>query len=164
MNPMASREFVIHVRRRWTLWILPTLAVLYFLGIIILAIMGELPTGRDEEILVLAGVALFALIFLVQIPFLLRRRARAREVPEEPLAPWSAEEQAAPAPAPIMAPVVRNDELVITDEMQKGFRVLEYSSPAKSENKGAVYAKTYVPVTKEYVLRVENVAADRAEI
>lgn len=166
---MESREFVIRVRRPWTLWILPTIAFLYFLAIVLLAVMNQLPGGRDGQLLVLVGVGLFALVLLVQLPFLFTRRPRATAedadeggawAPEEaPLAP--AEPDVAPPVAP-GAPV--DDELVMTAETQKGLRVLEYSNPAKSAHKGAVYAKTYIPVTKEFVMRVETLAADRHEI
>lgn len=167
---MESREFVIRVRRPWTLWILPTIAFLYFLAIVILAVMNRLPGGRDGQLLVLIGVALFALVLLVQLPFLFTRRPRAQQQDAEEGGAWAPAEEAPLAPAePEMAPPVApaaggDDELAMTPETQKGLRVLEYSAPAKSANKGAVYAKTYVPVTKEFVMRVETLAADRHEI
>lgn len=153
---MESRQFVIPVRRRWTLWILPTIAILYFLAVIILVILGERVRGVDTEMLVLAGVGLFVLVFLIELPFLLRRRAKIEED-----APPAYEPMMAAAPAEMAE---RDDEVLVTDESQKGLRVLEYSRPAKTVNKGAVYAKTYVPVTKEFVLRVETLAADRTEV
>jgi len=76
-----------------------------------------------------------------------------------------AEWQAAPAPtAPVMMGAPADDEKLVTGEMQQGLTVLEYSAPAKSRHRGAVYSKTYVPVTKEHVLRVETLAAEGADL
>lgn len=158
----TPRPFVIPVRNRWTLWILPTLALLYFVAVIVLASLGLEVEGVSNDVLVLGGVALFALVVLVEIPFLLRRRAPREEEPEAEAA--EALDPYAPPPAYAPAPPRVDDETLVTDETQQGYRVLEYSSPAKSRQRGAVFAKTYVPVTKEHVLRVETLAAEPHEV
>lgn len=150
------REFVIPVQRRWTLWILPTLAILYFLVVLALAVLRVEIRGLPTQYLVYGGVAFFLLVMVIQFPFFLRRRIR----PEEPEPVLENEWQGEPA-EPGME---RDDEKLVTDETQQGLRVLEYSAPAKSRHRGAVYAKTYVPVAKEWVLRVENLAADVHEL
>lgn len=155
------REFVIPVERRWTLWILPALAILYFLLVIALAVFRVQVRGVDTQYLVWGGVALFVIVILIELPFFLRRRPPAPE-PEVPLAPlgessWQ-DEPAEPGGA------AADDERLTTTETQQGLRVIEYNSPAKTRHRGAVYSKTYVPVSKEHVLRVENLSATRDEI
>src|ERR1051325_9701490 len=73
------REFVIPVQRRWTLWILPTLAILYFLVVLALAVLRIEIRGLPSQYLVLAGVAFFLLGMVIQLPFFLRRSIRAQE-------------------------------------------------------------------------------------
>ena len=162
-----AREFVIPVRRRWKLWILPTLAILYFVLVVLLAIFHLEVTGISTDALVFLGLGLFVVTILVEFPFLMRRRSREAEPAPmgEPMAP-AGEWQAAPvaSAAPVMMAARGDDEKLVTGEMQQGLRVLEYSAPAKSRHKGAVYAKTYVPVNKEHVLRVENLAAEGADL
>lgn len=152
-----ERPFLIDVRRRWTLWILPVLAAIYFIAVILLNVLDYTIDGIDMQTLVLAGVVLFVFVMLVQLPFFLRRRARRPEAPP-------------PAPAPAAAPLAassRNgwdDELVTTSESQQGLRVVEYSAPAKSRNRNAVFTKTYVPVSGAHVLRIETLAADASDL
>lgn len=157
---MEAREFVIPVRRRWTLWILPTIAILYFIAVLALVMTDTRIKGVSTDWLVWGGVGLFVVVFLVELPFFLRRKVRLTPPPAEPSS-WQDE-----APEPQAAPTRASwdDELAATGETQQGMRVLEYSRPAKSRNKGAVYAKTYVPVTKEHVLRIETLAAERADL
>ena len=157
----APREFVIRVRRRWTLWILPVIALLYFAFVVYLAVARKEVANLPMQTLVLAGIGLFALVFLVEIPFLFRRKARAPA--PEPAPPQEEPSLWAPAPAEPMR-ATADDEFLVTTENQQGLRVLEYSAPAKSRHRGAVYAKTYVPVTKEHVLRVETLAAEGADL
>lgn len=155
------REFVIPVERRWTLWILPVLAILYFLLVIALAVLRIQIRGVEPQYLVWGGVALFVIVMLIELPFFFRRRPPAPER-EPPLAPLNESTwQDEPAEAGSRA---ADDELVTTSETQQGLRVIEYSAPAKSRHRGAVYSKTYVPVTKEHVLRVENLSATPDEI
>lgn len=155
-----ERPFLIHVKRRWTLLILPILALLYFAFIVYLGVTRSEVQGVPMDRLVWGGVGLFALVVLVEVPFFLRRGGEAPTPAPLPERDWQGE----PAePAPMMRALV-DDERVTTDETQQGLRVVEYSAPAKSRNRGAVYAKTYVPVTKEFVLRVENLAAAPAEL
>lgn len=149
-----ERPFLISVRRRWTLWILPVLATLYFLTVILLNVLDYEIAGVGMDMLVLVGVALFVIVLLIELPFLLRRRAKREPEPE---------------PAPIGEPLAasRNgwdDELLITPESQQGLQVIEYSRPAKSRHSNAVFTKTYVPVSGAHVLRVETLAADAADL
>lgn len=146
------RPFVIPVRRPWLLLILPTIAVLYFLAVILLNVLDYEIEGVSNEMLALGGVGLFALVILVELPFFMRRGSprRARAAP-------------APTTAPLQA-TVWDDEYLGTSESQQGLQVLEYSSPAKSRNSNAVYTKTYVPVSGAHVLRIESLVADADDL
>ncbi|HWH08303.1 MAG TPA: hypothetical protein VNX21_03820 [Candidatus Thermoplasmatota archaeon] len=152
-----ERPFLIPVKRRWTLLILPVLALVYFAFVVWLGATRTTVRGVPMDYLVLGGLAFFLLVAVVELPFFLRRRPPKAAPPPE-RAEWQDE-----PPEPVAAPA-RDDERLTTDETQQGMRVLEYSAPAKSRNRGAVYAKTYVPVTKEHVLRVETLAAEPAEL
>lgn len=151
-----ERPFLITVRRRWTLWILPILAILYFAGVMVLNVLDYEIDGLPMDTLVLVGVAFFVLVMLIQLPFFLRRRVRRAPEPRPEPA----------AGAPPMAPSNNgwDDELLITRESQQGLQVIEYSAPAKSRHKNAVFTKTYVPVSGAHVLRVETLAADAADL
>lgn len=157
------RPFVIPLRRRWGLLILPVLCLLYFAGVIALAVLELAVTGIPMDLLVLGGAGLFLLTVLVELPFFLRRRRpRARTLADAEPAYDAPDLQDEP-PEP-RARLPADDELVVTSEQQQGLRVLEYSRPGKSRHRGAVYAKTYVPVTKEFVLRVETLAAEGRDL
>lgn len=151
----TSRPFVIPLRRRWVLAILPVICLLYFVVVMFLVMTGRKVGGLTNDQLALGGAALFLLTFLVEIPFFLRRKGPRPEAPDEPL---DLQDEPPEAAAP------EDDETLVTTETQQGLRVLEYSRPAKSRHKGAVYAKAYVPVTKEHVLRVETLAAEGADL
>ena len=151
-----SRPFVIEVKRRWLLAILPILATIYFIAVIVLNVADYDIQGVSDDLLVLGGVAFFVLVMLIELPFFLRRSA-----------PKPARAKPTPAAAP-MRDVSSNgsvdDEYVITEEQQQGLQVLEYSAPAKSRNVNVVYTKTYVPVSQAHVIRVETAVADAADI
>ncbi|HUR69543.1 MAG TPA: hypothetical protein VM370_09885 [Candidatus Thermoplasmatota archaeon] len=151
----ADRPFVVDVRRRWTLLILPILAALYFIAVLVLIVGNYRVQGVSNELLALVGVGIFVLVMLIELPFLLRRGAPRASRP-------------APAPlhdAPMRTPGPRiDDEYMITEESQQGLRVVEYSAPAKSRNSNIVYTKTYVPVTGAHVLRVETAVADGSDL
>ena len=154
------RPFVIPLRRRWVLAILPVLCLLYFAAVVTIILRDLKVQGVSTDLLVLVGAALFLLTVLVEIPFFFRRRAPRADGPEDAYPPIDLQDE---PPEPVArAPV--DDELVVTAEPQQGLRVIEYSRPAKSRHKGAVYAKTYVPVTKEHVLRVETLAAEGRDL
>lgn len=163
----APRPFVISVERTWKLYVLPVVALLYFIAIITLVVMGVSDVyAIPLEMFVWAGVILFAVVLLIQLPFLFKRRAR-----KEVEAPVDVVEEPAYAPEsspafelPMAESEVRDDEYFLTDETHKGLRVMEYSQPAKSMYRGAVYSKTMVPVTKEHTLRIENLAAEPHEL
>lgn len=152
-----TRPFVIPVRRPWLLLLLPILAALYFVGVVVLNVLDYRIRGVTNEMLVLGGLAFFALVILIELPFFLRRRA-----PREPKA--APARAPPPAAAPLAGAAVWDDEIVTTSETQQGLRVLEYSSPAKSSNSNAVYTKTYVPVSGAHVLRVESLIADASDL
>lgn len=149
-----DRPFVITVRRRWTLWILPILATLYFLAIVLLNVLDYSIKGVSMDMLVLGGVGLFVLVVVVELPFFMRRRRKKERPP--PAAAASATAAASPGGW--------DDELLITPESQQGLQVIEYSAPAKSRNANSVYTKTYVPVSGAHVLRVETLVADPSDI
>lgn len=163
------RPFVIPLRRRWGLVILPVLCLLYFAGVMVLVVLNMRIDGVSNELLALGGAALFGLTLLIELPFFLRRR-RPRAEPEETMGAVDEgtafqggfQDEPAEPRARVRAPV--DDEAVLTTESQQGLRVIEYSRPAKSRHKGSVYAKTYVPVTKEHVLRVETLAAEPRDL
>lgn len=155
---MVEKRFVVPVRRRWTLFILPALALLYFLAIVVLAALNYEVAGVSMEYLVLGGAALFGVVLLVELVLLLRRKAKTEEPVEEvPV------EDVAPV-VPLRRDVIRDDEYRTTTQSAQGLQVLEYSWPGKSLHRGAVYAKTALPVTKEHVLHVETLAAHPHEL
>lgn len=153
----GSRPFVIEVRRRWLLWILPILAALYFVAVVLLTVLDYRIKGITTEMLVLGGVGLFVLVMLIQLPFLLRRSAPRKPKPAKV-------KQATRAAEPASTNGHVDDELLTTEEMQQGLQVLEYSSPAKSRNRDAVFTKTYVPVSGSQVLRIETAVADASDL
>lgn len=151
-----DRPFVINVRRRWTLLILPILALLYFVAIVILYVQDYRINGVDMDTLVLAGVGVFVLVMIIELPFLMRRKAPKVKRSEKQKLDILEDRGEAPA--------MRDDEYLTTSESQQGMQVVEYSAPAKSRNVNVVYTKTYVPVTGAHVLRVETAVADAADI
>lgn len=156
-----ERPFLIDVKRPWTLLILPILAGIYFLFIFYLGITRSEVRGVPTDYLVLGGLAFFIVVALLQLPFLFRRKGPRSQAAPAP-AGGDAWQPGPTESAPLAGSA--DDERVATSETQQGLRVLEYSVPAKSRNRGSVYAKTYVPVTKEHVLRVETLAAMPHEI
>jgi hypothetical protein len=153
-----SRPFVINVKRRWLLAILPVLATIYFVAVIVLNILDYRIQGVTTDMLVLGGVGLFVLVMLIELPFFMRRSGPKRARPER---------ARAAAPAATMDAGSNghgDDEYLITEELQQGLQVLEYSAPAKSRNSNTVYTKTYVPVSQAHVVRVETAVADPTEI
>lgn len=164
------KEFVIRVKRTWMLLILPILALLYFV-VVVAVVATKYDTGSvTYEMLVWGGLGLFALVILVELPLFLRRKVRTQAAPPfeaEPAVAVAEAEPYAPTPAATIAvPVATawDDEKLVTSEVQQGLTVLEYSSPAKSRHKNAVYTKAYVPVSKQHVLRVETLAAEGADL
>lgn len=164
---MVEKRFLVPVKRRWKLLILPILAILYFAAVLLLAAFGYEVQGVTMEQLVLGGAVFFALVLLIELPYVFKRKVRAEpevvdEPVEEPVETFAPMEDFS-EPEPVARPKA-NDELLVTSEVVKDLRVLEYSAPSKSRHSGAVYAKTMVPVTKEHILRVENLAAEDYEL
>lgn len=158
---MTDRPLLL--RRSWPFWVLFTLALLYFAAVTALVVLNVRIKGVSYELLAQAGAAFFVVLVLLAIPYLIRRSPRRARAARAAVAPEADEPFEAPRAAPT-GRVHEADELLLTDETQQGLRVLEYSRPPKSTNKGAVYAKTYVPVTKEHVVRVETLAAESHEL
>lgn len=158
-----ERAFVIPLRRRWLLWILPILALLYFVAVLVLIVQDYRIEGVTHETLALVGAGLFLLVALIEIPFLFRRRAPR---PPPPAESWT-DEPPPPVPAaaePAPARAAADDEIRLTDESAQGLRVIEYSAPAKSRNRNAVYTKTHVPVSPTHVVRIETLVADAIDL
>lgn len=154
----ADRPFVITVRRRWLLLLLPILALLYFAAVVTLNVLDYRIQGVTNQMLALGGLGLFVVVILIELPFFFRRSAPRAPRPR-------AEPAGAGAPASPAGPrVAWNDELLITQESQQGLRVLEYSNPAKRQNPSAVYTKTYVPVSAAHVLRIETLVAEPTDL
>lgn len=153
------RPFLIPLRRRWALAILPVVCVLYFALVITLVALDRTVSGLTHELLALVGAGLFLVTLLVEIPFFLRRRAK--RVRAEPVEERALQDE---PPEPLARGPALDHEFVTTSETQAGMRVVEYSRPAKSRNRGLVYAKTYVPVAKDVVLRVETPAAEPRDL
>lgn len=149
--------------RSWTLWFIPVLATLYFVWILLVALGTVKTPSVDLRTWAIAGMVLFGILLLLEILLLLRRKG-----PEEaaPVAEPAADETVIPYAQPgVRAGADKLEaEIVATGEQWKGLRVLEVSIPPKSRNKGGVYAKSYVQVAPELVLRVEDLVADRRDV
>lgn len=177
-------RFLIPVERKWKLWIPPVLAVLYFAFVLTVLIgQWDLRIANQEEVLVIGGLAVFGVLAVWELLLLPGRRAkkskarrgrspppRAREpVESEPddedainaYAPPPAAER--PAAAPSRAQGL-DAELVDTGESRNGLAVLEVSVPPKSRHRGAIYSKAFIVVDDRFVLRVEDLVADREEL
>lgn len=152
------------LRRAWPFWILLGVSLAAFAFLAWLVGSNSVVEGVPTSTLALVVSVLFVVTLLVAIPYF-------RRVPDDAPAP---EAEPAPVqdyqdePAPLeSAPSPReawDDELRRTSEQQQGMSVLEYSSPAKSKHRGGVYTKAYVPVAKEYVLRVETLVAEGRDL
>lgn len=167
----TMKEFAIRVKRTWTLLILPILALVYFLAVVVIVANRYDTDPITEEMLVYGGLGLFALVILVELPFFFRRKVRTAPVAtSEPVEAGTTPAEAepyAPSPAPFVAPAAPagwDDERLTTTEVQQGLTVVEWSSPAKSRHKNAVYTKAYVPVSKQHVLRVEILVAEGSDL
>lgn len=156
----SSRAFLI--RRLWLAWTLVVIALLYFAAVVTLVVLDYRVQGVSYEMLALGGAGLFGLVALVLVFFLLRKRK-----PRAPRAAQEAEPSFDDAPVAtraFAASAPADDEVRLTDDSAQGLRVLEYSRPAKSRNRNAVYTKTHVPVSQAHVLRVETMVADASDL
>ncbi len=164
----TERRFLIPVRRTWKLWIWLLLALLA-LGALLAIVLVPIRTGVKEEALVLGVSGFFVLLVLVQLlllPTVKVRRPKANRATTAPARPAPVEALDAPADAPEApappATLARGDvEYRLTPEDFKGRRVLELSIPPKAANPGAVYAKAYVAIDAQHVLRVEDLVATK---
>lgn len=149
--------------RSWALWFIPVIATIAFVWILLVA-LGQVRTPSVPiATWATVGGVLFGVLLLLLILLMIPRRDRAAEelaaaseIPAETVVPY------APPPRPTTTKI--EAEFVATGEQWKGMRVLEVSLPPKSRNKGGVYAKSYVPITGELVLRVEDLVADRRDV
>lgn len=135
-------------------------AILYFLFVLALGInLFAIPAIQSRVRigdLVLAGSVLFVVMALALVVMLFRRRQAFEAIEAETEA-----EEIRAAESAVVRP--RDDEVVVTNDSYQGLRVLEYSHPPKSQNKGAVYAKCYVPVARDSVVRLEDLIAREGE-
>jgi hypothetical protein len=97
---------------------------------------------------------LFGMVLLVVLLLLLLLHYRGAT--RRGAAPLAEQAEAAPSPGSRWVP----DEILVTADLWQGLRVLEYSRPPKGEASAAVYAKCFVPVDAQYVLRVEERVAE----
>jgi hypothetical protein len=151
------------IRRAWLPITLAVVCVLYFAGVLLLAATNREVTGVTSQQLALGGLALFVVTILVEIPFFMRRRS-PRAAPEPAPMMEDLQDEPVEAEAPRIAAQTWDDEKRVTTEQQQGMTVLEYSRPAKSRHRGAVYTKAYVPVAKEWVLRIETLVAEGRDL
>lgn len=190
MAPEVSaqdRWFLIRVDHPGRLWVLPILAFLVFLWIVLLATGTVLlPAAEDELSLqewALAGSAVLVVLLAWELVLLIGRKrsvkagrqaAAAAAEPAEVVEAVPATEgfeaegfegteeavpevEAEPAPAQGYAPL---HEYAVTAEVLQGRRVVEYRRPPKALAAQAVFAKTYIPVSTDLVLRVEEIVAE----
>ena len=169
---MAARRFWLNVPRGF-LWGVLAVVLLYFVWLVLIA--GRIVVIRrrtqfiDPVVWVWVGLGVFGLALLLGIFAAIPTRGREARRDEAPLEaiPAAAARYEAPPPAPSAASTRRGRgdvELRVANEDYKGKRVLELSTPPKSDHKGAVYAKAYVPVDDAYVLRIEDLVADRRDV
>ncbi len=163
---MADDARPFRMRSAWLPIALFILSVVYFGVVLFLVATNQQVGGVDNDTLALGGVALFVLTILVAIPYFLRRKAPKPRAPAPEPAPMMDDMQEEPmaSEAPRILGNAWDDETRTTSEEKQGMRVLEYSRPAKSRHRGAVYTKDYVPVAKEWVLRVETMVAEGADL
>lgn len=153
-------------------------ALLYLVWLVLIAgryvVIRSGTTPIDPVVWVWVGVAVFGLLLVLGIFALLPARSRGHDdeshLDDAEAIPAAAPYTAAPEPAyatyppPAPARRARGDvEIKLAPEDYKGKRVVELSIPPKSANKGGVYAKAYVPIDDAYVLRVEDLVADRRD-
>jgi hypothetical protein len=150
------------MRSAWLPITLFVISVVYFAVVLLLVATNQAIGGVDNDQLALGGIALFVLSILVAIPYFLRRTSPKPRVEPEPLMDDMQDEPMAASDAPRFTGW--DDETRTTSEEKQGMKVLEYSRPAKSRHRGAVYTKDYVPVAKEWVLRVETMVAEGADL
>lgn len=172
MGDAPARRFVINVERPWKLWIIPVLALLYFVWIVLL-VTAKVETGVEDVMWVYAGLGLFGFLFFIELLLLLTKKQKVKKVKVAAAVPAERLEEPEPAMDPMTAAILRTPaasrqrgpdaEIRATSDEYKGKRVLEVSIPPKSSNKGAVYAKAYVPVDDSVVLRIEDLVAQRAD-
>lgn len=158
--------------RTWTLWLIPVVATLYFVWVLMVGLGNVRTPTVDIGTWVLLGLVIFGVLFVLELLLLVRRKEKDGAPAVEPadagstipayLPPGEAAANgSAFAPPP---PRERADaEWIATSEMYRGLRVLEVSMPPKSRNKGGVYAKSYVAVGPDAVVRIEDLVADKAD-
>ena len=144
----------------WNWWLLaiPVLALAVLVVVVLYGanVLDPADLGNDVELfhVVIAGVVVLAILFLIELALLLGRHPDHLEDAEEP----------APAPE---TPAARGGEeppeleAVETDDVLDGKNVLEVSRPPKWAVEAGVYATTYVEVTHDAVLRLEEIVALR---
>jgi hypothetical protein len=159
-------EFVLHWRA-WTIWALPIVATVYFVWLLALYLNYVKTEAITYSTWTNLGLVIFAIVIVCELLLLWRRQPTrvASTTPEEsgevsiqPYAPYNAQ---AAAVAPRMA---TDAEVRATAEQYKGKRVIEVSLPPKSMNKGGIYAKAFIDIEPDMVVRIESLVASREDV
>ncbi|MHB8587022.1 MAG: hypothetical protein ACYDDF_14430 [Thermoplasmatota archaeon] len=154
----AGGEYLLRWRS-WVIWTLPVIATLYFIWVLAVFMQYVRTPSVAFDTWVNGGLALFVIIIVVELLLLIRRKPAMDAMAE------TSEEVAIPPYAAPTAPAPPGDaEVRATGEQYKGMKVVEVSLPPKSQNRGGIYAKAFVEVSPEIVLRVESLVAGREDV
>ncbi len=141
----------------WWLLVIPIIAVIDLVLVLLyganVLVPSDLGDGVELFHIVIAGLIVLAILLIVEIALVLGRHPDHLEDEEEP-APGPDREAAREDEPPEW-------EAVDTDDQLDGKHVVEVSRPPKWAVEAGVYATTYVDVSDESVLRLEEIVALR---
>lgn len=141
----------------WWLLVIPILAVLDLIIVLLyganVLVPSDLGDGVELFHIVIAGIIILAILLIAEIALIFGRHPDHLEDEEEP-APGPAREAAREGEPPEW-------EAVETDDQLDGKPVVEVSRPPKWAVEAGVYATTYVDVSDDNVLRLEEIVALR---
>lgn len=141
----------------WWLLVIPILAVLDLIIVLLYGANVLVPSDLGEGVelvhIVIAGAIVLAILLIAEIALILGRHPDHLEDADEP-APGPAREAAREGEPPEW-------EAVETDDQLDGKHVVEVSRPPKWAVDAGVYATTYVEVSDDNVLRLEEIVALR---
>lgn len=141
----------------WWLLVIPIIAVIDLAVVLLyganVLVPSDLGDGVELFHIVIAGVIVLAILLIAEIALILGRHPDHLEDEEEP-APGPARQAAREGEPPEW-------EAVETDDQLDGKHVVEVSRPPKWAVDAGVYATTYVEVTDDDVLRLEEIVALR---
>lgn len=156
---MDERRWLLNVGRGTIVTIL-VLNALVFLWVILVG-SGTVPTPNVAlRVWVYGGVAVFAVTLVYLLLALIPRRERRPRVARGRAEVLDLAEAEAPLPPPRR---LREEEIRYPKELHKGQRVVEISHPPKSSNRGGIYAKAVIALDGGWVLRIEELVAQRSE-